>query len=262
MDQPYTYLISKSINDRFYTFNWNDRQNPPKSVTDKYFDINALIILYNIYGSSNELIAEDIPMGMYITGTIDDNNTITNSIRKYVSNEDIYNTGTSYGLRVCSRFITSPYSDNYIVKEVTFEDNNYADLTKVLAKMSISQQKMDSILNKTISGDQHMKEVLSIFKNNRTNVPYIRTINGVNYWFVNGRMMNSAVVDNNNCDAYTETELDNLLGINQSLSVQISAVADGGLTVLDRTDMEEPINVRVQWVVIYQGKQVDPDTIT
>ena len=262
LDQPYTYLISKSINDRFYTFNWNDPQNPPKSVTDKYFDINALIILYNIYGSSNELIAEDIPMGMYITGTIDDNNTITNSIRKYVSNEDIYNTGTSYGLRVCSRFITSPYSDNYIVKEVTFEDNNYADLTKVLAKMSISQQKMDSILNKTISGDQHMKEVLSIFKNNRTNVPYIRTINGVNYWFVNGRMMNSAVVDNNNCDAYTETELDNLLGINQSLSVQISAVADGGLTVLDRTDMEEPKNVRVQWVVIYQGKQVDPDTIT
>lgn len=262
LDQPYTYLISRSINDRFYTFNWNDRQNPPKSVTDKYFDINALIILYNIYGSSNELIAEDIPMGMYITGTIDDNNTITNSIRKYVSNEDIYNTGTSYGLRVCSRFITSPYSDNYIVKEVTFEDNNYADLTKVLAKMSISQQKMDSILNKTISGDQHMKEVLSIFKNNRTNVPYIRTINGVNYWFVNGRMMNSAVVDNNNCDAYTETELDNLLGINQSLSVQISTVADGGLTVLDRTDMEEPKNVRVQWVVIYQGKQVDPDTIT
>lgn len=260
--QPYTYLISKAINDRFYTFNWNDPKNPPKSVTDKYFDINALIILYNIYGSSNELIAEDIPMGLYITGTIDDNNTITNSIRKYVSNEDIYNTGTSYGLRICSRFITSPYSDNYIVKEVTFEDNNYADLTKVLAKMSISQQKMDNILNKTISGDQHMKEVLSIFKNNRTNVPYIRTINGVNYWFVNGRMMNSAVVDNNNCDAYTETELDNLLGINQSLSVQISAVADGGLTVLDRTDMSEPKNVRVQWAVIYQGKQVDPDTIT
>ena len=260
--QSYTYLISKSINDRFYTFNWNDPQNPPKPVTDKYFDINALIILYNIYGSSNELIAEDIPMGIYITGTIDSNNTITNSIRKYVSNEDIYNTGTSYGLRICSRFITSPYSDNYIVKEVTFEDNNYADLTKVLAKMSISQQKMDSILNKTISGDQYMKDVLSIFKNNRTNVPYIRTINGVNYWFVNGRMMNSAVVDNNNCDAYTEAELDNLLGINQSLSVQISAVADGGLTVLDRTDMSTPKNVRVQWVVMYQGKQVDPDTIT
>lgn len=262
LDQSCTYLISKSINDRFYTFNWNDPKNPPKSVADKYFDINALIILYNIYGSSNELIAEDIPMGMYITGTIDDNKTITNSIRKYVSNEDIYNTGTSYGLRICSRFITSPYSDNYIVKEVTFEDNNYADLTKVLAKMSISQQKMDSILSKTISGDQHMKEVLSIFKNNRTNVPYIRTINGINYWFVNGRMINSAVVDNNNCDAYTETELDNLLGINQSLSVQISAVADGGLTVLDRTDMSTPKNVTVQWVVIYQGKQVDPDTIT
>lgn len=260
--QDYTYLTSRSVNDRFYTFNWNDPQNPPKSVTDKYFDINALIILYNIYGSSNELIAEDIPMGIYITGTIDDHNIITNSIRKYVSNEDIYNTGTSYGLRICSRFISSPYSDNYIVKEVTFEDNNYADLTKVLAKMSISQQKMDSILNKTISGDQYMKEVLSIFKNNRTNVPYIRTINGVNYWFVNGRMMNSAVVDNNNCDAYTETELDNLLGINQSLSVQISAVADGGLTVLDRTDMSTPKNITVQWAVIYQGKQVDPDTIT
>lgn len=260
--QPYAYLISKSANDRFYTFNWNDPQNPPKIINDKYFDINALIILYNIYDSSNELIAEDIPMGMYITGTIDNNNTITNSIRKYVSNEDIYNTGTSYGLRICSRFITSPYSDNYIVKEVTFEDNNYADLTKVLAKMSISQQKMDNILNKTISCDQYMKDVLSIFKNNRTNVPYIRTINGVNYWFVNGRMINSAVMDNNNCDAYTETELDNLLGINQSLSVQISAVADGGLTVLDRTDRGTPKNVSIQWVVIYQGKQVDPDTIT
>ena len=34
---------------------------------------------------------------------------------------------------------------------------------------------------------EQYKELLSIFKNNKTNVPYVKDINGKDYWFVNGK---------------------------------------------------------------------------
>ena len=58
--------------------------------------------------------------------------------------------------------------------------------------MSISQQKMDQIVNKTYNDGQNYKDLLAIFKNQRVNVPYIKYINGEKYWFVNGRLVDSA----------------------------------------------------------------------
>lgn len=256
LNDSYNYRVGES--GRLYEFNWDDALNKPKDLIDPSFDINAIIVLYDVYNAEGEVVSQDIPMGMYITGLLE-NSIIGNSIKKFVSNEDIYNTGTSYGLRICSRFMVSPYHDNYIVKDVTIEDNNYSDLSKVLAKISDSHKKMDDILHSSYVKDQNFKDVLSIFKNARTNVPYIRTINGVNYWFVNGRMINAAVVDNNNCDAYTESELDGFMGINQILSIQVTASSNGA-TILDKITKNDA-EVKVEWIVKYRGKVVDPDTI-
>ena len=55
---------------------------------------------------------------------------------------------------------------------------------------SISQNKMDEVVKKTTNIDQNYKQLLSIFKNSQTNVPYIKSVNGKDYWFVNGKLLN------------------------------------------------------------------------
>ena len=47
----------------------------------------------------------DIPMGMYFNGKFN-NYKLTNEATKYVSTS--YDTGTSYGLRICTRFSVMP----------------------------------------------------------------------------------------------------------------------------------------------------------
>ena len=185
LQQDYQYLLDKD-----YIFSWNDQTLKTIILDDKSFNINMIVILYEVWNGDN-CVAHDVPMGIYITGLIDNNSAtpIQNSIIKYVSNDDIYNSGTSYGLRICSRYIVSSEQDNYIVKEVTCEDNNYGELCKVLAQLSVSQMKMDEIIKKKYNTDQNYKDLLSIFKNSRTNVPYIKIIDGKKYWFVNGRIL-------------------------------------------------------------------------
>ena len=76
-----------------------------------------------------------IPMGMYISGIFDENNELTNIIKKYVSTS--YGTGTSYGLRICTRFTTTPdsninMSDVHVSSENT---ENYSAFCKNLKKI-------------------------------------------------------------------------------------------------------------------------------
>ena len=122
------------------------------NVDSKSFNINTIVLLYDVY-TGDEKLYDSIPLGIYFTGLIDGG--MTNQITKYVSNEDIYNSGTSYGLRICSRYIVSPGEDKYIVKDVSVEDNNYGDLSRVLSQLSISQTKMDEVVNKTYNTEQN-----------------------------------------------------------------------------------------------------------
>jgi hypothetical protein len=189
-------------------------------LTDSNFKINLVVVLYDVLDSQN-ILHKDIPMGIYITGLFK-NGTIQNQITKYVSNEDIYNSGTSYGLRICTRFVASGIEDNYIIKEVTCEDNNQADLSRVLSQLSISQNKMDEILDKAHISNQNYKDLLAIFKNSKTNVPYIKNINGVNYWFVNGKLLNRASYnegeDNHECIDLQVSIADNVWDLSESTS--------------------------------------------
>ena len=60
--------------------------------------------------------------------------------------------------------------------------------------MSRTQEKMNSIISSCINQTQYMKDTLSMFRNNRTNVPYLKEINGENFWFVNGKFIGKATV--------------------------------------------------------------------
>lgn len=250
--EHYVYSLDKE-----YEFSWDDEKQLSNKLEDKSFNINMIIVLYDIW-NDNQIVCKGIPMGIYLTGLIDDNGNIQNSITKYVSNEDIYNSGTSYGLRICSRYVVSEGTDNYIVKDVTVEDNNYSDLSRVLSQLSISQSKMDEVINKTYNTEQNYKNLLAIFKNSRTNVPYIKIVNNESCWFVNGKLIGPSVVDGV-YDAYTNDEIDYLLDskISQSFQIMATVQDQDGKSVFEISPNTKKLTLK--WDTYYEGRKVQPN---
>lgn len=253
-DEMYEYHISNE-----YEFSWEENTNKltTTKLDDKSYNINMIVILYDVYGVDNQLIYRGLPLGVYITGLIDENGIILNNITKYVTNEDIYNSGTSYGLRVCSRYSVSPNLDNYIIKDVTCENNNYGDLNRILSQISISQSKMDDVINKTYNTEQNYKNLLAIFKNSRTNVPYIKVINGESYWFVNGKPLGPSGIGGV-YDAYSNDEIYDLIMSNRTQSFQIVAHIqnDKGKYIFEHGAMED---ISLTWKIFYGGSEVGSD---
>ena len=244
------------VND--YTFAWEDNSNlQVKTLDDEKFEINTIVILYNIYDSDN-ILYSDIPMGIYFTGLIDDTGNMSNIITKFVSNDDIYNSGTSYGLRICSRFSVSPQNDNLLVQNVSLEDNNYSDLSRVLAELSKTQNQMSQIIDKKYQHTQDLKDTLSIFMNSRINVPYIKNINGQDYWFVNGRLISQ--IDDQCCDydSFTESEMNDILNPNLKLTF---TNLDNLQLLRNKKDFSNPDNVKLKWATTYKGKMIVPDNL-
>lgn len=226
------------------------------NVVSKSFNINTIVLLYDVY-TGDEKLYDGIPLGIYFTGLIDGG--MTNQITKYVSNEDIYNSGTSYGLRVCSRFTANPTNGNLTIQNVTMEDNSYSELSRVLSQISISQNKMDEILDRNYIETQNYKDLLAIFKNSRTNVPYIRKVNGEDVWFVNGRMLNSTAIDNDcECMPYTDAEMDEFINDEYTLNVQVVAKdVDGNKVFIIGSNP----TVYINWKTMYMGDEIIPDKV-
>lgn len=276
-DEKQDYII-----DKLYTFDWTST-----ITTAGPFNINAIIILYNILDNDNISIS-DIPMGIYLTGKIGlvsgetNKYEITNSITKYISHPDIYDSGTSYGLRICSKYVTG--SQNvYINPIISAESDNTGDLSRVLTQLSISQNKMDTVIKGIYEKDHKYKELYDLFTNSKTNVPYIKTINGVDYWFVNGKMIQSVSLtnttndsnSNSSCSSYSEEELDakfNSYNLNLYTSLQLSykdPINDSILTthkysrkyiIVDRTSDDaienKALTAFINWKALYNGSDV------
>lgn len=146
---------------------------------DDKFDINAIVVLYDIGDTYT-----DIPMGIYFPGIIDNDGVIQNPITKFVSNKEIYGSGTSYGLRICNRYATTTNTH-----EIDIHSNDYASLSLALSKISQTCDKMNEFVNKFNSNNDVNKSLIDLFKNTQVNVPYIKSVNGVDYWFVNGKKL-------------------------------------------------------------------------
>ena len=166
---------------------------------DAYYDINTIVVLYDVI-CQNDLgdwitIYRYIPMGMYICGKFVDNE-LTNTVRKYVNTS--LELGTSYGLRICTRFTVAPNGMIQHETELNTDSDNYVALNQLMSSMAENLNKMLEISNASMNNIQMYKDALSNIKNNRTNVPYVKTINDTDYWFVNGRMV-SAVTTTDDC---------------------------------------------------------------
>lgn len=173
------------------SFDDNDVSKLMNSSDSKY-TINTIVVLYSIFRKLNndwEVIYDNIPMGMYIAGKFDDNNQLTNSITKYVTTN--YDSGTSYGLRICTRFSANPSGVILYNTDLTTDDSGYANICQLMTAMNENLYRMMDISKSAINTTQQYKDLLSIVKNNRTNVPYVKDVNGVDCWFVNGKFISA-----------------------------------------------------------------------
>jgi hypothetical protein len=176
--------------------------DPTSIVTlpDNKYNINTIIVLYSIFekvGDNWNEIYNDIPLGIYFAGLFDNvNKTLTNTIIKHVNTS--YDTGTAYGLRICTRMSVIHNSSNIITTDIIADESGYTNLCQLMTAMNENLSKMFDVVKSSINETQQYKEQLSTIYNNRTNVPYIRTINNKDYWFVNGKMVSTHPINTDN----------------------------------------------------------------
>ena len=130
-------------------------------------------------------------MGMYIAGTFDSNGNLSNVITKHTASS--YNTGTAYGLRICTRFTATPNNAILTNSEVIADDTNYVNICQLMTGMNENLSRMQEISKMSYDAASQHAELLSVFKNRKTNVPYVKKINGQDCWFVNGKFISTVI---------------------------------------------------------------------
>lgn len=174
-----------------YNIEINNLQTIPLDDNLEKYNINTIVILYSIYKKQNdEWILyndyQDIPMGIYFTGKFNSNNELSNTVLKYIDTN--YETGTAYGLRICTRF-TATSNGKLINNEIEITDSTQnSNLCQLMTSMSENLSQMLEITKSNISISQEYKDSLTKIINNRNNIPYVRRIGDEDYWFVNGKL--------------------------------------------------------------------------
>ena len=168
---------------------WTDAQSQ-----DNYFNINTVAVFYDIVAKDEEgnyhSIYENIPLGIYFTGPVE-NSTLKNEIKKYISHDDIYGQGTAYGLRIATKFSAHPClnssCEEHTHAEVVYVGHSYAEAAAVIDSMRAASDAVLAAVAQNSAFNTELMNHLSQFRNKNTNIPYIRTVGGDDYWFVNGR---------------------------------------------------------------------------
>ena len=183
--------------------------------SDSKFDINSIIVLYEVSSMDEngnyKTLYSDIPMGIYLPGNFSGKE-MNNIITKYVSSEDIYGAGTSYGVRICSRFLATAV-DGIVNTEI--ETGSYpAELSLLMSKMGENLALMNEIAKaneSNITNTGALKETYNIFQNYKANVPYIVELIDGNYWFVNGKNTGVRIPDGKIYKEIPENELESII---------------------------------------------------
>jgi hypothetical protein len=154
------------------------------------FVFNTIIVLYDVMvkdADANITVAyKNVPMAMFLTGLIGTNGSVTNEVLKYSRSDDAYGAGTSYGLRLCTRYTVTANATTINNIELDVADQ-YAGFSRAMDAMAKSQSMMNDVLEEVVKESTDIKDHLANFRNYRVNVPYTILINNVPYWFVNGR---------------------------------------------------------------------------
>lgn len=189
-------------------FENSDLENIPAR-TDSKYNINTIVVLYDVLEKNNDTWSSiydcPIPMGMYIAGKFDNTSNLSNVITKHTNTAFSHDTGTAYGLRICTRFTATPNNAILTNSEIIADDTNYVNISQLMTGMNENLSRMREISKMSYDAASQHAELLNIFRNSKTNVPYIKTINGYDCWFVNGKLI--SVVSHTYA---TDTDITNL----------------------------------------------------
>ena len=73
--------------------------------------------------------------------------------------------------------------------DIVTDDSGYTNICQLMTAMNENLSRMLEISKSAHDTTQGYKETLASIKNNRTNVPYVKKVNGIDCWFVNGRFV-------------------------------------------------------------------------
>lgn len=188
--------------------------------TPEDFEFNTIIVLYNVYAYDQvektwQEAGTNIPMGIYFTGVID-NGEMTNTITKFVpgsaASSDIFENGTSYGLRVCIRVAISPTQDQVQSISIVSNAEDYTTYSSVMSAFARTISKIDEVLSKVNANSNQMKEWIQFWRTQKVNVPYVEEVDGVAWWFVNGQKIIEVNAGSdssgNGSEAYEASDID------------------------------------------------------
>ena len=170
----------------------NPGNNDCSEQTDNSFNFNCILVFYDVYKSNNSIptITRGLPLGIWFSGPYD-TNALLNPVTKFVRSDSIFGQGTSYGLRICLKNVSSPFGVDIAV-QLSDSQEPIASLSELCDVFSQSVVAMNNVAAAANADMVMLKDSLSQFVNGRTNVPYLKEINGINYWFVNGRKVGVA----------------------------------------------------------------------
>ena len=145
-----------------------------------------VLLFYNLYMTSDgvdmELICQDMPLGVYYVYDEDSNLTSTEVL---TSTDTLYGSGTSWSVRICSRFALSESEST-----IAASSSDYVTLSKVLSQVGECLESIQEINGSKYTNLTDIKSYLTSFKNDHTiNVPYILE----NGWYVNGKYIGEAI---------------------------------------------------------------------
>ena len=83
---------------------------------------------------------------------------------------------------------------------MTADNSGNTNFCQLMTAMNENLERMYDVVKTNLNNSQDYKDLISIIRNNRTNVPYVKKINNKDYWFVNGQLVTPAQV---NCNCQT-----------------------------------------------------------
>ena len=189
---PINWVNASSM--RYCTDNLFDFDSAGRNIPEDVpsFDFNTIIVLYDVT-DPNGVKYKDIPLGVYFTSKFtednsdESNNGLLTPVTKYVNSAVAYDSGSSYGLRIATKFVVTP--NNTSISSISLDPvDQYSGFSRAMDKMKESQEKMNDVISDIYNNSRDIKNQLISFTGSKTNVPYVHQMNdGSYYWFVNGK---------------------------------------------------------------------------
>ena len=162
---------------------------------DPDFKFNTIIPCYNVVAldpntGKYEIFYKDVPMGIYFTGVCDETNNITNAITIHKSETDALGAGSSWSLRICTKFAPTPQGIEGVETIAVESGAITSSLSAIMSASAEMIKTVNDMSKKSWTDTQTYRDLLTIFKSGRTNVPYPYPDDpskGTQYWYVNGR---------------------------------------------------------------------------